>query len=71
MSGQLQAQWRGVERAPSPTGFDRRPHTDKGGVAHTNPTKLQLVVEEGCRPGNSRRPSQATPVGRKFPLTLV
>ena len=48
MSGQLQAQWRGVERAPSPTGFDRRPHTDKGGVAHTNPTKLQkLVVRRG------------------------
>ena len=40
MSGQLQAQWRGVERAPSPTGFDRRPQ-GKGGVAHTNPTKLQ------------------------------
>ena len=28
MSGKLQAQWRGVERAPSPTGLDRRrgPH---------------------------------------------
>ena len=33
MSGQLQAQWRGVERAPSLTGFDRRP-TGKGGGPH-------------------------------------
>ena len=50
MSGQLQAQWRGVERTPSPTGVDPSP-TAKGGVAaHTSSVKQKLqklVVRKG------------------------